>query len=104
MMSQILAAASSLGYNFAVGSATVCALTGIYLFHRLPQSATCKSNVILTGKTVIVTGANTGIGKQTALELARRNARVIVACRNEENGLKAVHDIVEQSKNVNVVF
>lgn len=104
MMSQILAAASSLGYNLVVGSATLCTLTGIYLFRRLAQGATCKSNAMLTGKTVIVTGANTGMGKQTALELACRNARVIVACRNEENGIKAVHEIVEQSKNDNVVF
>ena len=103
-MSQVLAAASSVGYHFAVGSATVCTLTGIYLFRRLAQGATCKSNALLTGKTVIVTGANTGMGKQTALDLANRNARVIVACRNEENGKKAVREIIHRSKNDNVVF
>jgi NAD(P)-dependent dehydrogenase (short-subunit alcohol dehydrogenase family) len=42
----------------------------------------CKSAALLKGKTVIVTGANTGIGLQITLELAKRHARVIMACRD----------------------
>ncbi|XP_037244853.1 retinol dehydrogenase 12-like [Falco rusticolus] len=47
----------------------------------------------LTGKTVIVTGANSGIGKYVALDLARRNARTILACRSQERGQVAVEEI-----------
>lgn len=38
----------------------------------------------LTDKVVIVTGANSGIGKEVTLELAKRKAKVIMACRDME--------------------
>ncbi len=46
-----------------------------------------------TGKTAIVTGANSGLGFHTALELARHGATVILACRSEQRGQKALSDI-----------
>ncbi len=44
----------------------------------------------LSGKTVIVTGSNTGIGYETALDLYQKGAKVIVACRNEEKAFNAI--------------
>jgi NAD(P)-dependent dehydrogenase (short-subunit alcohol dehydrogenase family) len=45
------------------------------------------------GKFAIVTGANSGTGYHTALELARAGAEVVIACRNEAKGLTAVASI-----------
>ncbi len=50
----------------------------------------------LTGKTAIVTGANTGIGLQLALSLARLGANVTLTVRSESKGRDAVHDILSQ--------
>ena len=50
---------------------------------------------------MIITGANTGIGKETAIDLAKRNAKVIIACRNVERGEKTERDIRSLSKNEN---
>ena len=44
----------------------------------------------LSGKTAIVTGSNTGLGFETALDLYQKGAKVYVACRDEEKGLGAI--------------
>lgn len=57
----------------------------------------------MDGKTVIVTGANSGIGKETALHLAKLGARVILACRNVTAAEKVKEEIVKETSNENVV-
>ena len=46
-----------------------------------------------TGKVFFVTGANTGIGFETARILAERNARVLLGCRSEREATVAVNEI-----------
>lgn len=47
----------------------------------------------MKGKTVLVTGSTDGIGKQTALELARLGARVILHGRSRQKGRKTLQEI-----------
>ena len=57
--------------------------------------SSCEADARWTcnGRTVLVTGANTGIGRATATELARRGARVHVACRSAERARPVLDDI-----------
>lgn len=56
----------------------------------------------MKGKVVLVTGATDGIGKITALELARMGATVVVAGRNPEKGAQVVKEIIADTGNNNV--
>lgn len=60
------------------------------------MSATMENRVFL------VTGANSGIGKATALGLARLGGTVVIACRNATRGETARQDIVRDSGNSRV--
>ena len=74
---------------------TLLGATGfsIYMIKRRVAGAICPSNALMTGKTVIITGANSGIGQATALELAKRQARVILACRDVDKANATVRYI-----------
>jgi len=53
----------------------------------------------MTGRTVVVTGGNSGIGKATAEALARLGARVVITARHPDRGADAVSDIRRASGN-----
>uniref|UniRef100_UPI0037E7F361 dehydrogenase/reductase SDR family member 13-like n=1 Tax=Semicossyphus pulcher TaxID=241346 RepID=UPI0037E7F361 len=76
-----------------------------YIFrHIVVKGKSCTSKVKLHGKTVIITGSNTGIGKETAIDLAKRGARVILACRSRQRGEAALEDVKRESGSNQVVF
>ena len=58
----------------------------------------------LSGRTFLVTGANTGIGRATAAALAGRGGKVFVACRSAEKGRAAAAEITAATGNDAVCF
>jgi len=56
----------------------------------------------MQGKTVVVTGANSGIGKAAATELARRGAHVVMTARDRTRGQAARDDVRRASGNKHV--
>ena len=64
---------------------------------------TCRSTS-MTGKTCLVTGATSGIGRVTALELAHMGAKVVIAGRDPAKCALTAADIQEESCNPDVAF
>lgn len=53
-------------------------------------------------KTIMITGANSGIGYKTALGLAKDGHKIIIVCRSKERGKKAQQNIITATNNQNV--
>jgi len=87
--------------GFYTALAGLVAVTTIAIRHW-SQGRKCPSSTRLDGKTVVITGGNAGnagIGKETARELSKRGARVVIGSRNLEKSLKVAQDIRVESGN-----
>jgi len=56
----------------------------------------------MNGKVVVITGANTGIGMETAIGIASMGAATVLACRNQEKGASAAAEVKKRSGNDDV--
>lgn len=72
------------------------------LFRDLMQGEKFRNPVKAEGKIIIVTGSNTGIGRETALELARRQATVYLACRDLQKCEETRKSIILETRNKKV--
>ena len=61
---------------------------------------TCNNQESLAGKCAIITGGTSGIGKETATEVAKRGANVIIGARNQRQNV--IHAMQEAAGNDNI--
>ncbi|XP_075059807.1 retinol dehydrogenase 13 [Mixophyes fleayi] len=89
--------------KYVVAASVVGTLVGgSILIKDYTGGGLCPSKATIVGKTVIITGANTGIGKETALELAKRGGRIIMACRDMGKCEDSAREIRGKTLNHNV--
>ncbi|KAJ3407473.1 hypothetical protein CcCBS67573_g00587 [Chytriomyces confervae] len=69
-----------------------------------PHSFSAASIPDLTGRVFVVTGGNTGIGYETCLQLAKKNATIVMASRSEERAAGAIEKIKASTGNDKIEF
>ncbi|XP_037043902.1 retinol dehydrogenase 12-like isoform X1 [Bradysia coprophila] len=93
--------------NFAIWvGGTICAAVGLavilYFLRKYIQGGQFTKPVRIDGKVVIITGCNTGLGKETVLDLAARGAHIHMACRDKVKCEEAKNEIIEKTGNTNI--
>ncbi|XP_012281661.1 retinol dehydrogenase 14 [Orussus abietinus] len=90
-----------LAAGVAIGGALLLLIAlRLYVYLTL---GVCKSTAKMNGKTVIITGCTSGIGKETTKDMAERGARVIMACRNLETANQLKDELAKSTGNNNII-
>eukprot|EP00560_Eucampia_antarctica_P009775 CAMPEP_0197828796 /NCGR_PEP_ID=MMETSP1437-20131217/5320_1 /TAXON_ID=49252 ORGANISM="Eucampia antarctica, Strain CCMP1452" /NCGR_SAMPLE_ID=MMETSP1437 /ASSEMBLY_ACC=CAM_ASM_001096 /LENGTH=356 /DNA_ID=CAMNT_0043430175 /DNA_START=128 /DNA_END=1201 /DNA_ORIENTATION=+ len=90
--------------RLVLSAATIVSASVYLVRHRVSKKWIDyrSSHHDLTNKVILITGGNTGLGYEAAKDFARRNAKVVIACRNMEKGRDAVEKINRSTESKNV--
>ena len=80
-----------------------CTSLIVIAIRRYMAGRLCRNAISLAGKTVVITGGNSGIGKATAFELAKREARVVLGCRDINSAESTTREIKRIVPAANVI-
>lgn len=105
-MSGILSNFETEDWWFAFLACTTAIVTvAVYnCIRKFVAGGVCRCTERMDGKGVIITGANTGLGKATAIALAKKGARVVLACRDLDKAEAAAAEIKRLSGNSQIVI
>ncbi|KAK2140137.1 hypothetical protein LSH36_1471g00003 [Paralvinella palmiformis] len=70
---------------------------GLYFISKYSNGCSYNPDLRIDNKVVILTGGNTGIGKETVKDLVKRGAKVYMGCRSLEKAQKAIDDIKKET-------
>ncbi|XP_076180115.1 retinol dehydrogenase 14 [Ptiloglossa arizonensis] len=98
-----IAPCATLCYFAAVTLIVLFLLLLAVYFYAQYTLGICKCKNKMDGKTVIITGCTSGIGKETARNIAKKGARLIMACRNMDAANKFKEELIKETNNSNIV-
>ena len=76
----------------------------LYLIYIYCRGGVNMHHPDLTGKVVVITGTNRGIGAETVKTIAKLNATIVCCCRNEEAQIRVNMILANETKNKNIEF
>jgi len=80
----------------------ISSVVGLLLLKRRLNGPICKLDQNLANKVIIITGATSGIGLETAYALSRMNATLVLACRDKQKTLDLIQELKLENKNAKV--